>query len=120
DDRFSRKAVGWAGLQAEHVARQVEGADLAASVGEQLVAADRARNDLIDIFRRLVLTIDFLVLLVGEFRGEESCHRGKLVGRGEGSERRFVGDNGRVVGLVEHEPSPGRRMANGYMRSRLW
>jgi hypothetical protein len=50
----------------------MEGADLAAAVGEQLVAAHRAGDDLVDIFGRLVLAVDLLVLAVGELGGDEA------------------------------------------------
>ncbi|MGY4344393.1 hypothetical protein ACVWXM_000857 [Bradyrhizobium sp. GM7.3] len=87
DDSFSSKAVGGAGFEAEHVAGKVEGADLAAAVGEKLVAAHGAGDDLIDILGRLVLAIDFLFLAVGELGGNEADMAGdrtELVGDGMG------------------------------------
>src|ERR1051326_9141540 len=48
-------------FQAEHVAGQVEAADLAAAVAEDLVGAHRAADQLVEIIGRLVLAEDFRV-----------------------------------------------------------
>ena len=45
-------------FQAKDVAHQVKCADLAASVGEELVAPNRAVNDLVDIVGRLGLSVN--------------------------------------------------------------
>ncbi|MHC2929281.1 hypothetical protein ACVJA9_004078 [Bradyrhizobium diazoefficiens] len=89
DDGFGGKTVAGAGFEAEHVAGKMEGADLAAAVGEKLVAAHGPGDDLVDIFGRLVLAIDLLVLAVGEFGGDEANMArdrtelvGHLMGRG--------------------------------------
>src|SRR5215216_5151788 len=71
-DRFSRQAMGRAGIEAEHAAGQMERADLAPSVVEELVGANRAADHLIDIFGRLALTVDFLVLPVGKLAGNHT------------------------------------------------
>ena len=79
--------MGGAGFEAEHVAGKVEGADLAAAVGEKLVAAHGAGDDLIDVLGRLVLAIDLLFLAVGELGGNEAdmaSDRTELVGDGMG------------------------------------
>ena len=69
----ARRWVG-AGFEPEHVAGQMKRADLAASVGKQLVGANRAADHLIDIFRRLILAVDLLVLPVGEFGRDQARH----------------------------------------------
>ena len=50
-----------AGLEAEHVARGVKGADLPAPVGEQLGDPDHAGDDFIDMHGRLALGVDLHV-----------------------------------------------------------
>ena len=78
-----RRWVG-AGIEAEHVARQMERADLAAAVVQQLVGTNRAADHLIDIFGRLAFAVDFLVLAVGKFGGDHTRTAGddaELVGR---------------------------------------
>ena len=59
DDRFRGKSVGCTVLQPKNVAGQVESADLAAAVGEELVGANRTVRDLVDIVGRLRLPKDF-------------------------------------------------------------
>src|SRR5437899_122305 len=46
-DRFGRQAMGRTSIEAEHVAGQMERADLAPSVVEELVGANRAADHLI-------------------------------------------------------------------------
>ena len=46
------------GLEAEHLTRHMEGADLAPSVGQELGNADHAGDDLVDIARSLALGVD--------------------------------------------------------------
>jgi hypothetical protein len=118
-DRFSRQAMGGAGIEAEHVAGQMERADLAPSVVEQLVGADRAADHLIDIFARLALAVDFLILPVGKLGGNHTCagrdHAELVDGRNSlgarGGENLGCGDcrGGDRVG--EHLPSPRCGMA---------
>src|SRR5689334_11432185 len=55
----------------------MERADLAAAVGEELVGAHCAANHLVDVLRRLVLAIDFLVLAIGEFRSDQARSAGE-------------------------------------------
>ena len=64
-DRLGREGVLVAHLEAENVARQVEGADLAAAVVQDLVGADRAADDLVEVLGRLVLAVDFDVAAEG-------------------------------------------------------
>ncbi len=104
-------------FEPEDVARQVERADLAPTVGKQLVAAYRAGDNLVDVFRGLILAVDFLVFPVAELAGHEACVPGngrKRIGGGYGDGQDLVDDNGGAERLVEHGPSPLRRMANCY------
>ena len=48
----------------------------AARSAGQLVAAHRAGDDLINTFRRLVLAVDFLILVVGELTRHEAAMPG--------------------------------------------
>ena len=75
DDRFSGKSVGCSVLQPENVAGQVERADLAAAVGEELVAANRTVRDLVDIVGRLRLSEDLGALVVFELAQDYPCPR---------------------------------------------
>jgi hypothetical protein len=75
------------GFKPENVTRQMKCADLTPSVGQQFVAANRAADDLVNVFRGLILSVDFLVLFVGEFSGDEAGvpgDRAKLVESGDG------------------------------------
>src|SRR5262249_30937657 len=45
----------------EHVARLIEGADLAAAIGQDLGRPHRAADDLVEIFGRLALAINLFV-----------------------------------------------------------
>ena len=67
DDGLRGKSVGGTVLQPKNVARQMESADLAAAIGEELVAANRAVNDLVDIIGRLRLPKDLRAPFVFEF-----------------------------------------------------
>ena len=58
DDGFRREAVALARFKSEDVARQMNCADLAPSIRKQSVGPNRAADDLIDVFGRLVLTVD--------------------------------------------------------------
>src|SRR5262245_47197692 len=60
-DGFCRGVVKILGLEAEHVSRHMESADLAAAVGEQFADPDYAGNDLVDIPGELALAVDFCV-----------------------------------------------------------
>src|ERR1017187_10601490 len=98
----------------------MECADLTPSVGKQLVAAHRAANHLIDVFRGLILAVDFLVFLVGELRGYEARvpgDRTKLVGSGMDDGASLVADNRGAEGMGEHDHLLLRRMANCYAGS---
>src|SRR5258708_5158284 len=55
-DRLRGKPVLASVLKPKDVAREVKGADLATSVRKQLVASHRTNLDLIDVFRRLLLS----------------------------------------------------------------
>ena len=50
DDRLRGEVVLGAVLQAENITGQVEGADLAAAVGEEFMATNRSVNDLENAF----------------------------------------------------------------------
>nr|WP_247774287.1 hypothetical protein [Bradyrhizobium sp. 192] len=51
DESFCGKAVGFVALETEHVARQMERVDLAATVREQPVGSHRSGDDLVDVLR---------------------------------------------------------------------
>src|SRR5262245_77982 len=121
EDGFGGKAMGRAGFEAEDVAGQMEGADLAAAVGEQLVGAHRAANHLVDIVGLLILAVDFLVLAVGEFGGDEASMPGQhaeAVARCAGERGNLAADGGRSADrLGEHWASPHSGMTKLYWRS---
>ena len=98
DDGFRREPVGRPRLEPEDVARQMERADLAPPVGKQPVAAHRAGDDLVDIFRGLILAVDFLILPLAELARHQTrmpCDGCKLVGNGGNDGRRLgAGDSG--------------------------
>ena len=76
------------GLEAEHLARQMEGADLAASVGQQLGNADYAGDDLVDVARSLALGVNLGI--AAEAHGKTDLAHGlggglALRGNGEGA-----------------------------------
>jgi hypothetical protein len=109
DDGFGRKAVVGAGFQPKDVAGQQKRADLAASVGKQLVGPHGAADHLIDIFGRLVFAVNLFVLAIGKFARHKAGVPGETAerfGSGEG-DRSGVGRANRAIGrLGEHEPSP--------------
>src|SRR5258707_5278574 len=72
DNGFRRKPVGHSRFEPEYFARQEKRADLAASIGKQLVSPNRAADDLINIFRRLILAVDLLILPVREFGSHQA------------------------------------------------
>ena len=47
-----------ADFEAEHVAGQIEGADLTAAIVEHLIRADAAADHFVEIFGRLVFAVD--------------------------------------------------------------
>src|SRR6188768_2529472 len=57
--RFGAEGMLLAGLESEHIAGQVERADLATPILHHLVGADRARYDLIEILGWFRLAVDF-------------------------------------------------------------
>jgi hypothetical protein len=57
-DCFRRKGMNVADLKAEHIAGEVERADLAAAVVEDLIGPYRAADDLVEVFGRLVFSED--------------------------------------------------------------
>src|ERR1700737_3716932 len=123
DNRFCREAVVRSRFEPEDVARKMKRADLAPSVRQQLVAPDGAADDLINVFRWLLLAVDLLILPVGKFGRHEAHMPGqgtKLVGNGGGNGCNLVTGNLRIERLGEHGPSPLRRMDNCYAsRSKL-
>ena len=72
DNGFRRQAAGNSQFEPEDIARQKKRADLAPSIGKQFVGPNRAADDLIDIFRRLVLAVDLLIFAVGELGRNEA------------------------------------------------
>src|SRR5690242_13948614 len=58
-DRLGREAVLLSLLEPEDVTGEVESADLAASIRQDLDGARRPMDDLVDVFDRLALAVDF-------------------------------------------------------------
>ena len=77
DDRFRRKSVNWPVFKTENVANKVEGADLAATIGQELVAPYRALQDLVEIFGPLGLSVNLGAFIVFEF-AQDNPRSGKL------------------------------------------
>src|SRR5207302_8363139 len=69
---FGGQAMRRTGIETEHVAGQVERADLAPSVVEKLVGANRTADHLIDVFGRLTFAINLLLFPVGIFGGNHA------------------------------------------------
>src|SRR5262245_9436750 len=98
------------GFEAKYVARQMEGADLAAAVGQELVGANGAADHLVDILGLLILAVDLFVLAIGEFRGDEARMAGQhaeaVIGRAR-QRGNLAADGGRSADrLGEHWASP--------------
>jgi hypothetical protein len=115
DDGFGGQAVLVAGIQAEHVAGEVEGVDLAAAVGQQLVGPHRPGDHLVDMVGGLAFAIDFLVLVVGE-RGaretgvaEDRIEAVEARGHGRGGDSSEGASSGFNGHFGEHGSSPVRR-----------
>ena len=74
---FSHRSAGsdrsCAVLQAKDIADEVECADLAAAIGEQLVAPHRAFDHLVDIFRWLGLAKNFRTPAIFELAQYDLC-----------------------------------------------
>src|SRR5271166_5798499 len=64
-DGIRRAMVDVVDAEAEHLAGQIERADLASSVAQNLIGARRSRHDLINVIGRLSLAEDFLVARIG-------------------------------------------------------
>ena len=77
DDRLGGKPMKRTVFQAKDVADQVKSADLTAAIGKQLVASDRAVDDLVDVVGRLRFAKNFGALVVFEF-AEDDPRAGKL------------------------------------------
>ncbi len=60
-DRLGRGMMNLVDLEAEHVARQMEGADLAAAIGKELGDAHHAGDDLVDVACGLAFREDLAV-----------------------------------------------------------
>ena len=71
---LGRSVMHRIGLEAEHLARHMEGADLPASVGQELGDADHARDDLVDITRSLALGVNLGI--AGKAHGKTDLARG--------------------------------------------
>jgi hypothetical protein len=61
-DRLGGKAVARAAFQAEHVAREVEGVDLATAVAQELAGPHGARDDLVEEIGGITLGEQLLTL----------------------------------------------------------
>src|SRR5580693_1840840 len=98
-------------------------ADLTPTVGKQFVRPDGTLNDLIDIFRRLVFSVDLFVFPVGELGSDEAGmtrQQAELIGCRADSRGDRGADNRWSERLDLHLPSPVQRMGNAYAgRSRL-
>jgi hypothetical protein len=104
-DRLCRELVLLADLEPENVARQIEGADLAAAVVEDLVGPHRALDDLVDVFGRLILAEDLLVrteahLAAQQLHGTEPAERGSRAARR--IQLGLAGNGGAKLGLHQH------------------
>ena len=75
DDCFGCKSMNGTVLQPKDVAHQMESANLATAVGEQLVAPHRAFDHLVHVFRGLRLAEDLGAAVVFEL-GEEDLRAG--------------------------------------------
>src|ERR1700722_13064459 len=92
-------------------------ADLTPTIGKQFVRPDGTLNDLIDIFRRLVFSVNLFVFRVAELGGDEAGmtrQQSELIGRRADSRGDLGADNrwGERLGL--HLPSPVQRVADAY------
>ena len=67
DNCLCGKSVGGTVFQTENIANQVESPDLAAAVGQELIAANRTLQDLVDVVRGLRFTVDLGASIVLEF-----------------------------------------------------
>src|ERR1700756_4539455 len=98
-------------------------ADLTPTIGKQFVRPDGTLNDLIDIFRGLVFSVNLFVFPVGELGSDEAGmtrEQAELIGCRADSRADLGADNRWNERLGLHLPSPVQRMANGYAgRSRL-
>ena len=77
DNCLCGEAVLGTVFQPKNVTGQMEGADLAAAVGEELVAANGAVDDLIDVVGRLGLAINLSASVIFELAQDDPCP-GKL------------------------------------------
>ena len=110
-DRLGGEGVLVADLEAEHVARQVERADLAAAVVEDLVGAHRAADDLVDVIGRLVLAVDLGVAGERHRRAHQLDRAGESAGCSDGPVARFapigcLEEAAVDCGLRQHGSSP--------------
>jgi hypothetical protein len=64
DNCLCGKPMGRTIFKAKNIANQVEGPDLAATVGQQLVAPNRTLYDLVDVVRWLRFAVDFPASIV--------------------------------------------------------
>src|ERR1700730_4716789 len=93
----------------------MERADLAPSVGKQLVCSNGSPDYMMRMPPWLILAVDFLILPVIEFRGYEACmprEGTEMVGRGVSNRSNLVTGSGSIERLGEQGPSPCGGMAN--------
>ena len=96
DNGFRRQPVAGSRFQSEDVVRQMKRADLTPSVGKQFVGPNGALDDLIDILSRLVFSVDFFILPVGELGGNEAGmtrEQAELIGCRADSRADFAANN---------------------------
>ena len=92
------------GLEAEHLARHMEGADLPPSVGQELGHADHAGDDLVDIARSLALGVNLGI--AGKAHGKTDLARGfgglglAVRGNGEGAMQVGFGNGARSASRI--------------------
>src|SRR5436190_22360336 len=94
DDSLRREPVGGSQFQPKDITREMKRADLASPVGKQLMCPDGAADDLVNVFGRLILAVDFLILAVRELSRDKAHvagQRAELVS--------WVGDWSRAAGL---------------------
>ena len=101
-NRFGREGVFSAGLEAKDVTGQIERADLAAAVGQHLVGAHCAADDLVEIFGRLGLAVDFGVATKSHLAAHHLERAVEVRLRGWVDRECEGGLAGRDLGLMQH------------------
>ena len=89
-DRLRRKLVRLADFETEHVAGEIEAADLPPAIVENLVSTHRTTDDLVKIIGGLVFSVN-LGIAGKRHRGSHDFHLSNEVQRGSGRARRLRG-----------------------------